>query len=86
VRDAGGYCRPVRICTCDAFFSLVLDCLADQLGVPKEEVGSWTPYPGGAPANVATATSRLGDKTAFLSAIGEDSLGDSFVQLLQGTC
>lgn len=54
--------------------------------MPKEEVGSWTPYPGGAPANVATATSRLGDKTAFLSAIGEDSLGDSFVQLLRGTC
>jgi fructokinase len=61
------------------------DCLADQLGMPKEEVSSWTPYPGGAPANVATATSRLGDRTAFVSAIGEDSLGDAFVQLLQGT-
>ncbi|KAI8104393.1 hypothetical protein M9434_002951 [Picochlorum sp. BPE23] len=59
------------------------DCLADQLGMPKEEVSSWTPYPGGAPANVATATSRLGDRTAFVSAIGEDSLGDAFVQLLQ---
>jgi fructokinase len=59
------------------------DCLADQLGKPKEEVSSWTPYPGGAPANVATAASRLGDHTAFISAIGDDTLGEDFVHLLR---
>lgn len=59
------------------------DCLADELGKRKEEVSSWTPYPGGAPANVATATSRLGDYTAFISAIGEDPLGDRFIDLLR---
>lgn len=59
------------------------DCLADELGKPKEEVSSWTPYPGGAPANVATAASRLGDHTAFISAIGEDDLGDNFMALLR---
>ena len=59
------------------------DCLADELGKSKEEVSSWTPYPGGAPANVATATSRLGDYTAFISAVGEDSLGDNFLDLLR---
>jgi fructokinase len=62
----------------------IVDCLADQLGKTKEEVTSWTPYPGGAPANVAAATSRLGDYTAFISAIGKDELGDSFVALLKG--
>lgn len=62
----------------------IVDCLADQLGKPMEEVTSWTPYPGGAPANVAAATSRLGDYTAFISAIGKDELGDSFVALLKG--
>ncbi|EFN55549.1 hypothetical protein CHLNCDRAFT_134013 [Chlorella variabilis] len=59
------------------------DCLADQLGKPKEEVTSWTPYPGGAPANVATGVARLGAGALFVSAIGQDELGDQFVALLQ---
>lgn len=58
------------------------DCLADQLGKPKDEVISWTPYPGGAPANVATGIARLGLHAVFLSAIGQDSLGDDFIRLL----
>lgn len=45
---------------------------------------SWTPYPGGAPANVATATSKLGLHSVLLSAIGNDELGDRFMELLQG--
>lgn len=59
------------------------DCLADQLGKSKEEVTSWTPYPGGAPANVATALARLGSHTIFLSAIGRDELGEEFINLLK---
>lgn len=59
------------------------DCLADQLGKPKEEVTSWTPYPGGAPANVAAGVARLGAGSLFISAIGQDELGDQFVALLQ---
>lgn len=60
------------------------DCLADQLGKNKDEVESWTPYPGGAPANVATALARLGVHSLFLSAIGKDELGDNFITLLTG--
>lgn len=59
------------------------DCLADQVGKSKEEVTSWTPYPGGAPANVATGVARLGAGAMFVSAIGKDELGDQFVALLQ---
>ncbi|PSC74999.1 Haloalkane dehalogenase [Micractinium conductrix] len=59
------------------------DCLADQIGKPKEEVTSWTPYPGGAPANVATGVARLGSGSLFVSAIGKDDLGDQFVALLE---
>jgi len=54
------------------------------LGKPKEEVETWTPYPGGAPANVATAISRLGVHTIFITAIGNDELGEKFVSLLRG--
>lgn len=42
-----------------------------------------TPYPGGAPANVATGVARLGAGALFISAIGQDDLGDDFVGLLQ---
>lgn len=59
------------------------DCLADQLGKSKEEVTSWTPYPGGAPANVATGLARLGTHTIFLTALGHDDLGEQFIKLLQ---
>lgn len=45
-----------------------------------------TPYPGGAPANVATGVARLGAGALFVSAIGDDDLGDQFVALLKGGC
>lgn len=60
------------------------DCLADQLGKGKDEVTSWTPYPGGAPANVATGVARLGLHAIFLTALGKDDLGDGFLKLLKG--
>jgi fructokinase len=58
--------------------------LADQLGRPKEEVTSWTPYPGGAPANVATGLALLGLHALFVGALGEDELGERFMALLKG--
>ncbi|CAG9461131.1 unnamed protein product [Pedinophyceae sp. YPF-701] len=61
----------------------LFDCLADQIGLPKEQVTSWTPYPGGAPLNVATACAQLGIPTAFVSAIGKDELGDKLVALME---
>eukprot|EP00884_Botryococcus_braunii_P003415 jgi/Botrbrau1/13074/Bobra.0187s0036.1 len=66
-----------------AFGEGLFDCLADQKGVPKEEVKSWTPYPGGAPANVACALATLGDKVAFVSALGEDELGNGLLDLMK---
>lgn len=43
-----------------------------------------TPYPGGAPANVACALTRLGVPVAFVGAMGEDELGQQMLALLQG--
>eukprot|EP00891_Asterochloris_glomerata_P005596 jgi/Astpho2/5596/fgenesh1_pm.00079_%23_26_t len=59
------------------------DCLADQKGVPLEKVQSWTPYPGGAPANVVAALGRLKVNVSFLTAIGEDNLGRQMIELLE---
>lgn len=69
------------VCVGEALF----DFLANDKGVPRDKVNSWTPYPGGAPCNVATALSKLGVKTAFVSALGDDDRGDEIMQLLEGT-
>lgn len=54
--------------------------------MPRDQVKSWTAYPGGAPANVATALSKLGVPTAFVSAIGNDDRGEGLMTLLAGGC
>ncbi|BAZ05475.1 carbohydrate kinase family protein [Calothrix sp. NIES-3974] len=61
---------------------VLFDCLADQLGKPLDEVESWTPYPGGAPANVACALVKLGISAGFIGAVGEDAPGNDLVKLL----
>ena len=62
---------------------ILFDCLADDLGKPVSEVSSWSPYPGGAPANVASALVKLGTPSAFIGCIGKDELGHQLVELLQ---
>ncbi|MBI1242636.1 carbohydrate kinase family protein [Umezakia ovalisporum] len=62
---------------------ILFDCLADQLGLTLEEVKSWTPYPGGAPANVACALVKLGTSAGFIGAVGEDDPGNQLVKLLE---
>ncbi|TAE59120.1 MAG: carbohydrate kinase [Nostocales cyanobacterium] len=62
---------------------VLFDCLADQIGLKLEEVKSWTPYPGGAPANVACALVKLGTPAGFIGAVGEDEPGKQLVKLLQ---
>ncbi|HBE21484.1 MAG TPA: carbohydrate kinase [Cyanobacteria bacterium UBA11149] len=62
---------------------ILFDYLADQLGIPLEEVESWSPYPGGAPANVACALARLGTPAGFIGCVGEDKAGNQLVQVLE---
>ena len=62
---------------------ILFDCLANQLGRRLEDVESWTPYPGGAPANVACALVKLGTTAGFIGALGIDEPGNSLIQVLQ---
>ncbi|MGA7936382.1 MAG: carbohydrate kinase [Kovacikia sp.] len=62
---------------------ILYDFLSDQPGLPLEQVKSWTPYPGGAPANVACGLTKLGTPTGFIGCVGQDELGTSLVNLLQ---
>ena len=59
------------------------EILIDLTQSGKNEYGIpvYTANPGGAPANLAVAASRLGVKTAFIGKVGNDSFG----QLLRAT-
>ena len=71
--------NPSILCLGEVLF----DCLADQLGLELDAVKSWTPYPGGAPANVACALVKLGTSAGFIGAVGEDEAGNTLVKLLE---
>jgi fructokinase len=60
----------------------LIDLLADRLGLSLAEVDSWTPYPGGAPTNVACGLLKLGTPTALIGCLGSDEVGDNLTQLL----
>jgi len=64
---------------------VLYDFLADQPGLPLEQVKSWTPYPGGAPANVACGLVKLGTTSGFIGCVGQDESGTALVDLLQQT-
>lgn len=54
-----------------------------QTGVDERGIRTLAANPGGAPANVAVAASRLGINTAFLGCIGKDTFGDSLRETLE---
>lgn len=64
---------------------ILFDYLSDQPGVPYDQVTSWTPYPGGAPANVATALTKLGTPSGFIGCVGQDETGDRLISVIQET-
>jgi fructokinase len=63
------------------------ECLIDRLfkvgKAPQKASENWTDYPGGAPANVATAIAKLGTPTCMVSCLGKDDVGDWLVQVVE---
>lgn len=64
---------------------ILYDYLAADLGKSIESVSSWIAYPGGAPANVASALVKLGTSAGFIGCVGKDEAGQSLKQLLLET-
>ena len=54
-----------------------------QTGFNEAEVPLFAANPGGAPANVAVAASRLGAKTAFTGKVGNDGFGSYLRNVLE---
>ncbi|APB32689.1 PfkB domain-containing protein [Gloeomargarita lithophora Alchichica-D10] len=65
-------------------FGLALwDALADQIGVARTQVRSWTPYAGGAGLNVACGLGSLGVPVTLIAGVGQDERGTQLLQILQ---
>lgn len=64
------------------FGEALIDMLSSRLG---DDTGpeSFTPYAGGAPANVAVACARLNVPSQFLGMVGDDTFGHFLIRELQ---
>jgi len=60
-----------------------IDLYAHQIGVPITEVTSFDAYVGGCPTNISVGARRLGLRSALLTALGEDQVGDFVLAFLQ---
>jgi len=54
---------------------ILIDLLAEEFDKPWQEVSSWEPLTGGAPANVAFGLARMGVEVSFMGCIGMDVTG-----------
>lgn len=66
-----------------SFGELLIDFVAQQHGVSVGDAFSFQKAPGGAPANVAVAVSRLGHDSAFLGQVGDDPFGHYLADVLE---
>jgi 5-dehydro-2-deoxygluconokinase len=60
-----------------------IDLYSNDVGVPFEEITSFAAYVGGSPTNISVGARRLGLKTALLTGLGEDPVGDFILHFLQ---
>ncbi len=54
---------------------LLIDFIPDTKGIALDKVSGFMKKPGGAPANVAVAASRLGTKSMLVTKVGDDAFG-----------
>ncbi|KAI3938914.1 hypothetical protein MKX01_007564 [Papaver californicum] len=65
------------------FGEMLIDFVPDVSGVSLAESPGFIKAPGGAPANVACAVSKLGGSCAFIGKFGEDEFGHMLVGILK---
>lgn len=59
-----------------------IDLYSNDVGAPFEQITSFAAYVGGSPLNMGVGAQRLGLKTALLTAVGEDPVGDFILNFL----
>jgi 5-dehydro-2-deoxygluconokinase len=60
-----------------------IDLFSNDAGKPFVEISSFAAYVGGSSTNIAVGAQRLGVKTALLTAVGEDPVGDFILHFLR---
>lgn len=60
-----------------------IDLYAHEIGVPLTGVKSFDAYVGGCPTNISVGTRRLGLRSALLTAVGDDEVGDFLLDFLR---
>ncbi|KAH9603681.1 hypothetical protein KSS87_009257 [Heliosperma pusillum] len=66
-----------------SFGEMLIDFVPDESGVSLAESRGFLKAPGGAPANVACAITRLGGASAFMGKVGDDEFGKMLVEILK---
>lgn len=59
-----------------------IDLYSNDVGTPFVNIGSFAAYVGGSPTNISVGARRLGLKTALLTAVGKDPVGDFILNFL----
>src|SRR5687767_9561423 len=60
-----------------------IDLYANDIGAPFPEIKSFAAYVGGCPTNIAVGTHRLGLRSAVLTGVGQDPVGDFLLHFLK---
>ncbi|MBT9582290.1 5-dehydro-2-deoxygluconokinase [bacterium] len=60
-----------------------IDLYSNNIGAPFPEIESFSAYVGGSPTNVCVGAQRLGLRTALLTAVGEDPVGEFILSFLR---
>jgi len=60
-----------------------IDLYANEIGAPFTEIKSFAAYVGGSPTNICVGARRLGLRTALLTAVGDDLVGDFVLNFLE---
>src|SRR2546428_7322503 len=60
-----------------------IDLYSNDVGVPFVDIKSFAAYVGGCPPNISVGTRRLGLRSALLTAVGEDVVGDFVLHFLE---
>lgn len=59
-----------------------IDLYSNDIGAPFEQITSFAAYVGGSPTNISVGANRLGLKTALLTGLGQDLVGDFILHFL----
>ena len=60
-----------------------IDLYSQNIGAPFEEIKGFDAFVGGSPLNIAVGAQRLGLRTALLTGVGKDKVGDFILNFLR---